>query len=229
MSTFLTYKKFQHLDQAQDLMDVLKKNHIDFEIEDNSRDMAEFFIGQDIENNVHLKIHPANFERANELFNQHAIDLMDGIDKEYYLFSFEHEELLEIIKEPDAWSELDVQLAKKILKDKGIHISPELEKSFHQQRMEELTASEKPNPTWIIIGYLSAFLGGLIGIGIGITLWTSKKTLPNGERVYTYAENERKHGRIMCLIGIFMLVILLYLQLNQSFFLFSPKHPDYSL
>jgi hypothetical protein len=63
--------------------------------------------------------------------------------------------------------------------------------------------------TW---GYISAFLGGVIGIAIGLNLWTMKKTLPNGERVYVYNENDRNHGKIMTVVGIIVLLCSVYIQ-----------------
>ncbi|WP_431243320.1 hypothetical protein ACQ9BO_01130 [Flavobacterium sp. P21] len=60
-------------------------------------------------------------------------------------------------------------------------------------------------------GYLFSLLGGGIGMVIGYSLWTSKKTLPNGERVYSYNEADRKHGKTIFILGtiIFPLVLLI--------------------
>ncbi|MCW3109501.1 MAG: hypothetical protein JWQ09_4007 [Segetibacter sp.] len=55
---------------------------------------------------------------------------------------------------------------------------------------------------WIYVGYASAIFGGLFGIIIGWTLAYFKKTLPDGQRVYVYREEERKHGNRMLIISI---------------------------
>ena len=44
------------------------------------------------------------------------------------------------------------------------------------------------------MGYFFTIIGGLLGIFIGYSLFTVKKTLPNGKKVYSYSENDRKHG-----------------------------------
>jgi len=60
---------------------------------------------------------------------------------------------------------------------------------------------------WIIVGYFLAVIGGLLGIIIGYLLMSSKKTLPNGVRVYSYNDNDRKHGKVIFIIGIIVIVI----------------------
>jgi hypothetical protein len=55
---------------------------------------------------------------------------------------------------------------------------------------------------WIIVGYITAFLGGVLGIFIGWHLLSFKKTLPDGQRVYEYDTNARKHGQKILIIGI---------------------------
>jgi hypothetical protein len=55
-------------------------------------------------------------------------------------------------------------------------------------------------------------LGGAIGIAVGLNLWTMKKTLPNGERVYVYAEKDRIQGQIITVVGIVVLLASVYIQ-----------------
>ncbi len=54
-----------------------------------------------------------------------------------------------------------------------------------------------------------SFLGGLIGIGIGIgwNMMTAKKSLPNGEQIFAYQEVDRQHGEGIVILGAIMFII----------------------
>ena len=218
MTKFLTYKKFGNSDQASELIDVLNQNDIQFEIEDNSRNISDFIIGQDIESKILVKIHPDNFTKVNQLLDANAASLISNVDKDYHLFNFDNDELLEIISEPDKWCELDKQLSKKILSDRGIVVTKELEAALYQKRFKELTVKETSSTIWTTIGYISAFLGGLLGIAIGLNLWTSKRTLPNGTRAFVYTEKDRMHGQIITILGAVMFCAGIYLQIRFHYF-----------
>ena len=212
MSKLITYRNYQTLEEAQEIVPILEAEQISYEIEDSSRAVSDFIIGQDTKFNILLKIKPEDFERANALLGTYAAGLVKDTDPDHYLFGFENQELLEIITEPDNWSEYDFHLAKRILNDRGIPITSELEATFQQKRKTELLEKAKPNQTLVVLGYLSAFLGGAIGIAVGLNLWTMKKTLPNGERVYVYAEKDRRQGQIITILGIVVLLASVYMQ-----------------
>lgn len=57
----------------------------------------------------------------------------------------------------------------------------------------------------------------MLGIFIGWFLTTYKKTLPNGERVYEYNENDRKQGRRILFIGIVIFAIAVIYKFSSIF------------
>jgi hypothetical protein len=214
----LTYKKFQSLEQASELIDILDQNKVAFEVEDNSGNVSDFIVGQIIENNIAIKIHPDNFTKVNVLLNTNAASQIDNVDKDHYLFTFDNEELLEVVSEPDKWCELDKQLAKKLLNERGITINNALEDALYKKRIKELSVEEKGSVIWTTIGYISAFLGGILGLAIGLNLWTSKRTLPDGTRAYIYSAGDRRHGMIITIIGGIMFCTGIYLQIRFHYF-----------
>ena len=189
-----------------------------FEMEDHSGQMPEVYLGQNFNNDIVVKIHPDDFLKVTGLLDAKAVSLIDTVDKDYYLFSFDNNELLEVVSEPDKWCELDKQLAKHILNSKGIAVTKELENALYNRRLKELSTEEKGSTLWTTVGYISAFLGGILGIAIGLNLWTSKRTLPDGSRIFIYKEKDRKHGQYITLIGIVMLCYWFYIQMKYSFF-----------
>jgi hypothetical protein len=204
---FIIYKRFIETDQAESVIEILDENQIPYEIEDNSMQGLEVILGTDSAPKILLKLYPEDFEKANQLLNLEAAIEIESVEKDYYLFSFENDELLEVVSEQDSWSEFDVQLAKKILKDKGIEINVQLENAMKEKRVKDLSQQESGNSIWTIFGYISAIMGGLLGVVIGLSLWRAKKILPNGERIFIYKPSDRWHGMVISIIGIVMFLI----------------------
>ncbi len=202
MSEFITYEKFATIPELKEFVELLDANTIPYELEDDVQIFDVSFANTNHNRDYRIKLYPEDFDRVNELRNSIADVELDEIDPDYYLFRFTNEELIDLISKQDEWSPFDYQLAQKILKDRGNEISSEKIHELKEQRMEELSEPEKHNSFWIVLGYIFAILGGIIGLIIGWYIVSSKKVLPNGERVYTYSESDRKHGKIILIIGI---------------------------
>jgi hypothetical protein len=210
MSKFITYKKFQNANQLSEISELLKQNNILFEIEDNTTRVSQFIIGQDYEDNIAIKISPDDFITVNKLLEDNATELINNLNEDYYLYKFSNDELMQIVVEPDKWGEIDQKLSVKLLNNRGVTVTKELLKTLEQKRFKELSAQETASNLWIIAGYMSSLLGGLLGIGIGMSLCTTKRTLPNGDSVYVYIDKDRSDGRNMMIIGAIMFMVSLW-------------------
>ncbi len=196
------FRQFSNLEQANTLKNILTKNGIDCELADNIPSVDITFSGSTIQNQFEVRIHESNFKAAEQILEQDAENIIDEIDREYYLFSFTDEELYEILLKSDEWSAFDYTLAQKILNERGKPIDKALLNSLKNERLKDLAKPEENQKPWIIAGYIFALLGGFLGLIIGYFLWTSKKTLPNGKKVYSYASNDRIHGKYIFYIGL---------------------------
>ena len=128
------------------------------------------------------------------------------------MFDFTNEELYDILLKSDEWNKFDYILAQKILKEREKPIDEDLIESLKKQRIEELARPEGNQKPWIIAGYLFALLGGFLGIIIGYFLWTSKKTLPNGQKVYSYSKKDRTQEKYIFFVAIIIFPISLILR-----------------
>lgn len=86
----------------------------------------------------------------------------------------------------------------------------ELRKKNEKIIDETLTQGEQGSPVWITIGFFLSLLGGILAIFLGYSYAYSKKKNSNGESFYVYNESTRKYGRIMFILGLFMLVLGLF-------------------
>lgn len=214
---FTTFRKFPTLDQAKELEILLNKNNIKTFLADNLPPVDVTFSGSTLQNQYEVKIEAADFEKAENILEKDTENILNEIDKDYYLLSFSDEELYEVLLKSDEWNVFDYKLAQKILTERGKAIDPEMLAALKKERLQILAKPEENQKPWIIAGYLFSLLGGGIGIVIGYSLWKSKKTLPNGERIYSYNEEDRKHGKTIFIIGsiIFPFAILIKI-LNLS-------------
>lgn len=211
------FKKFLTLEQANEVKELLKENGIESLLADNVPPVDVTFSGSTLQNEFEIRIKQSDFKKAEKILEKDAENLIDQIDKDYYLFEFTDEELYEILLKPDQWNALDYTLAKKILKQRGKPIDKELLNSLKNERLKDLAKPEENQKPWIIAGYIFSLLGGFLGLIIGYFLWTSKKTLPNGQKVYSYSANDRKHGKYIFYIGLIITPIALLLKVISQF------------
>jgi hypothetical protein len=204
---FFTFRTFDNKDLALKLCETLNKNKIEHSLEDTSPSLDSNFGNNSFSKEFRVKLKNQDFEKATKLLQDESEVELNNIDKNYYLLSFNDEELIEVITKRDEWNQFDFLLAQKLLKERGKEITPEKIEEIKQKRIEELSKPEASQRPYIIAGYIFAFLGGLLGIFIGWFLSTHKKTLPNGIRVYSYSENDRKQGKRILLIGKVFLIL----------------------
>ncbi|EHQ26704.1 hypothetical protein [Mucilaginibacter paludis] len=205
---FLTFRKFNQLPLSEHLVSTLIANHIEYEVEDNSMVFNPSFINSadDLSKEYLVKIKPEDFDSVNELLVEEEAKHIDEVDPEYYLFGFTDDELMDILINYNEWNAFDFALARKILNGRGHVIDDQAIKTIQANKLKILKEPEKTESGWIIAGYLTALMGGLFGIFIGWYLSTAKKTLPNGQQVYTFLDTDRKHGNRIFFIGIVVLV-----------------------
>jgi hypothetical protein len=204
---FITYQRFTEIAFADMLVMLLEENDIPFEMEEQGPSFNPSFSFREDMTSYAVKVRSEDFERVNQLLAQaeEAAEPVTGDD--YYLYDFTNDELMEVLKQADEWSAFDVSLARKILADRGKPVSDDEFEKIRNKRLDDLKQPETSKQIWITIGYISAFLGGVLGIFIGWVIFKHKKTLPNGERVYSYSESDRKHGKIIFYVGLISTVL----------------------
>jgi len=209
--TYLTFQKFNDIELANEIAKRLKLYDIPYLIEDNKK-FLESALSNYNEPDISIKLKPEDFSKADRALEFYYEEQLQYVDKDYYLFEFTDEELIEIISKPDEWGHFDYQLAKKILKDRGKEINPAVAELLRTQRNKELAKPIAVHRSWIFTGYFTAIFLSIIGIAIGWTLSYHKKTLPDGHRVFAYTEKDRDHGTRILLIAIISLIVFVVIR-----------------
>lgn len=207
----VTYKKFSTLEEANYVIGLLEKNNIEYLFSENKSSLDASF-SSPLLNEFEIKIDSKDFQVVEELLINDSEEIINQLPNDYYLFSFTDEELREVVSKKDEWSELDYNLSLHLLKKRGVDLSETEISTLEEKRLNELRKPEKSNELWILAGYIFSILGGMLGFIIGYVLYSQKKTLPNGERVYEYVESDRVHGKRMIKIGIIVFIIYIILK-----------------
>jgi len=133
--------------------------------------------------------------------------------QEHYFFEFTNEELIEVLESYYDWNKTDYQYARLILKERGLIYSDEDIERFKEQSIEEQRQPEKGKTSWIIAGFITAFMGGLLGVVLGWSYWTDFKKLPNGEKVHRFDRSTRQKGKTMMIIGLIVMVLAIAIRI----------------
>jgi len=202
MSELLTFQRFNDIGVANEFAEKLKQLGIQFSLENESAPFDISFANNPLEDDIRIKLLPQDFITANAALDEYYKSLVDNVDTDHYLLQFTNDELMDVIEKPDEWNRFDYQLSLKLLKERGIEVNPAVIQSRQKEHIAELSKSEKIPWLWVCLGYVTAFLGGLFGVCVGLLLIYAKKTLPNGQTTYIYTENQRSHGKIILALSI---------------------------
>ncbi|GAK89139.1 hypothetical protein JCM19297_3663 [Nonlabens ulvanivorans] len=170
------FRRFPTLELALEIKELLEKNNIEVILDDNVPPVDVTFSGSTLQHKIELRIAETNFEKADDILEQHSNAVLDEIDKDYYLFNFTDEELYDVLLKSDEWSSLDYTLAQKLLKERGKSIDKELLISLKKQRLEELAKPDDNQQSWIIAGYIFSILGGFLGLSL-VTFYGHQRRL----------------------------------------------------
>ena len=213
----ITFQTFNDPALADELTTLLEQHHIPHEVEESQISFNPAFVNSELSKDYAVKIRAVDFELVNRLLNDSERTNVDQADPDHYLFGFSNDELIDVLAKADEWSPFDYQLARKILTERGVEINDQELSGLHKSRIEALKEPEAPQTTWIVIGYIFALAGGLLGLFIGWHLSSFKKTLPDGERVYGYNENDRKQGKRIFYLSLVMLVLAIVFKISPAF------------
>jgi len=213
---FAIFQSFNDGDLAQEVAERLRRADIPLRIEDTSSPIAPVIGGSSLAADISIRLRPQDFQKAHAVLEDYYSTQLDSVEEDYYLFQFTDEELEEIIKKPDEWGPLDYKLAQKILKDRGKEIKVEEIEAIKTERIQEISKSEQIGKSWVFWGYFIAVFFGPIGIFYGLTVTNSKKTLPNGQRVYAYNGNSRRHSKNILIISSVLTTILVLLKVLSA-------------
>jgi len=213
---YTTFRKFPDAGQAKELQQLLLDNNIECLFIDNSPGLGSSFSG-DLLKEYEIQVHKDNFEKAADIVENQAANMLNDIPEDYYLLTFSDDELYDVLVKRDEWSEFDYLLARHLLEERGKTISEDEITKMRRHRLMELAQPEKNHISWIIFGYVCAILGGLFGITTGYVLMTAQKTLPDGNKVYTYTPSDRAHGRIIFILGLVVLALIAVLKILKFF------------
>ncbi len=204
---FVVYKKFVEEEPAVELIKELRANNIEAELTQDRESLDSTLGGQKIfDREFFVKVKQDDIRRADALLEEKSKDMLSSVDSDHYLFAFSDGELLEVLDKSDEWNELDVQLAKKLLKDRGREVSDDHVAQKKAARLNTLAQPIESQPYWLYIGYFLALGGGPIGVIMGWHISTHKKPLPNGQMIYAFSPGDRMHGRVMLIIGVLVFV-----------------------
>jgi hypothetical protein len=220
MSRYATYEQFFNPEQAEPVLDILKGNDIPYEFASLNKPVDQLLSGGGPGYEYEVKIPVNQFETANRLLREKIQINLDEIDPDYYLFTFDNNELIAILKEPDEWGRLDYAIAREILESRGIRYSAEELDAFWNTKMEKLAQPAKASglPKW---ANYSLCILCFLGIITGLIYWQSTKTLPNGNRYYIYDQATRKLGKNMFYLSIIIFAVSLAVELARSYVLVS--------
>ena len=116
------------------------------------------------------------------------------------------QELIHIYINPDDFQENFVSAVADELSRRNVSIERFKQEREQKEKIktEQLEKGIQGDSTYVTLAFISAFLGGLIGIIAGYVYSQSKK-----DGHYVYNEKTRKQGKVMLAIGVLVLLATL--------------------
>jgi hypothetical protein len=199
---FVAYKKFTDAKSAETIMNLLQERDIECLLQDDQHSYVKVVGYNQVDFGITLNIKENNITEADKILEEYYSQHVQEVDKDYYLFEFTDKELKDIIANPFDWGQFDYQLAKQILKEKGIEFSDNHLQEKKDERITELSKIKKVPMYMFIAGYIFAIALPPVGMLLGIMIVYNRNLLPNGTKFYIHSPKDRNQGKMILGISI---------------------------
>ena len=206
---FIAYKKFTDKESAEHIVGILETNDIQCHLEDQQHAYVKIVGYNQIDFGITLNIKEVDFVEADKILEKYYAQEIQNVDSYYYLFEFTDQELKEIIENPFDWGQFDFQLAKQILKSKGVEFGENYLQAKKDEKIAELSTIKKVPFYTIIAGYIFSIILPPIGLLIGVSIYYHRNILPNGYKFYIHSTNDRRQGKIIITISIIWIIVVI--------------------
>jgi hypothetical protein len=236
----LIFQRFADPGLANELKDKLDSFGITASVVKDAPLLDEVWFGASSQQDYYVKIAAGDFVKAHSLLEDYYKKEIESVDASYYLFEFSNTELEDIINNPGEWGPLDYQLAKKLLKERGMAIPESKNSILSAENIEQLSKyADGRSLIRIALVFIGYVLISLIAMNItyrynfpyssmlillaGSHLAWGRRTLPDGSQKYLFNEADQKTGKLIFRAGVFLvLVIFIMIMLFINGFSFDP-------
>jgi len=153
MNNFIDYKKFPSENSASDLILLLEKNKIIFEVEDRS--LRFNLIDDPTDDFFIVKIKLKDFKIVDELVQIQNESDIELLGEEHYLHTFSDDDILDAIANPEDWNKAELKLANTIAQQRKINISEkkinELKQINIKENKKKSSKLLKNTSNWLLI------------------------------------------------------------------------------
>lgn len=218
MEDLVTLRKFNTYIEAAGFIEILDKNNIPYFVEKTEAVGDIVYAGNTLDEELNIKVKSEDLEAAQKLLEEIEEVDAEKLEKDYYLFEFSDNELLEILQKPDEWSLNDYRWAQEILKQRGKEVDKDTLEDWNQKRIDFLSKPEKVSAKYLRMAYTFCVLGGIVGYFMGRHLHGFHKLLPNGQKVLNFDDESRLKGKRIEMTGliIFAVYVILFIILLDS-------------
>lgn len=182
---------FMSADEFTDIASELFDQKIRFRTHKTGNIGPEYFRMQSGMHELELWVHPEDVKKAMAVLN------IEETKETRNYEAHATEALKDLIREPLTLEKTDLEAIILELSERGITISEaELDKFRHAHKMR--LSLGKPAPAGLIAaGFLTALLGGVLGLIIGFRLVYLTDIYPAGEEFYHYNSQSRSTGKLI--------------------------------
>lgn len=219
---FKFYKSFHNVEEAKEFAKILDKNNILYLAESTETILDESIVGTGMLPKVVIKILPKDFKKVNGFIAYQIAELDYADVEDHYLNQLDNDELLEIFAKPDEWSIEDANVAKLIIRQRGVEISKEEISGLRAQRLAEIRAGKSEHKFIMLLYFIGICVGlffsplfVIAGLGMGYYYGFSKNVDLDGEKYFTFDAATRGLGKLMLLAGGVILIVQVLILLKM--------------
>lgn len=202
MNEFKTFMSLTDTSQVDEILSIFEKYKLDFKTQDTSKDFDPSMAYNKANDSFLIMLKQQDFEKASQLLEENLKFNIDDISPEHPFFTYNRNELEDVIINNEDFHPLDVRFAKYLMQKNVYELNEIKIKSAKNEKNKNEIQHEKSNFMTLFLGYFLCFFGGLAGLAIALYILFGKKTLKDGAKIYVYPITDRLHGLFMILLAI---------------------------